>query len=189
MLLLPIFTTNEYGLANYLIKLYNKCHRPFYSNIELNNVLANLEGFSQKHYGRPLVNYEQYFEVIGQHYYLPNIMQELSDYDDYITEEIEHAKFDKNGKFHVIKYPKISKDIMYKVDDENQTFNEIKDTIDMMLAHSPSILNTVIVHSTRGMALKQEEFIPVETRSLINVYNNYIYTLKTNALNTTNKSR
>ena len=185
MLLLPIFTTNEYGLANYLIKLYNESHHPFYSNIELNNVLANLEGFSQKYYGRPLVNYEKYFEIIGQHYYLPNIMQELKDNADYITEEIEHAKFDQNGKFHVIKYPKISKDIMYKVDDEDQTFSDIKNTISLMLAHSPSILNTIVVHSTRGAVLKQAEFNPIKPNSLINIYNNYIYTLKTSALNTT----
>lgn len=60
------------------------------------------------------------------------------------------------------------------------------DTYDLLsIMHSPSILNTIVVHSTRGAVLKQAEFNPIKPNSLINIYNNYIYTLKTSALNTT----
>lgn len=178
----PIFKTNEYGLANFLIKMHVKQNRPFISSIELNNALALLEGFSQKYYSRPLVNYQRYFEIYGTHYYLPYIYQEYKTHADYITEEIEHARFEKDGKFTVIKYPKISKDIMENIAKPNQVFIDIKDSALSQLVHSPSILNTVITHHTNRALSSAGSFTAVKPAVLSDLYNNYIYTLKTQVL-------
>lgn len=178
----PIFKTNEYGLANFLIKIHTSQNRPFISSIELNNALALLEGFSQKYYDRPLVNYQRYFEIYGTHYYLPYIYQEYKTHADYITEEIEHARFEKDGNFTVIEYPKISKDIMANIQDPNQVFIDIKDSALSQLIHSPAILNTVVVHHTNRVLASAGSFIAVKPAVLSDLYNNYIYTLKTQVL-------
>ena len=184
----PIFKTNEYGLANFLIKMHVKQNRPFISSIELNNALALLEGFSQKYYNRPLVNYQRYFEIYGTHYYLPYIYQEYKTHADYITEEIEHARFEKDGSFTVIKYPNISKDAMENVTEPNQVFIDIKDSTLSQLMHSPAILNTVITHHTNRVLASAGSFTAVKPAVLSDLYNNYIYTLKTQALNAPQKS-
>lgn len=178
----PIFKTSEYGLANFLIKMHVKQNRPFISSIALNNALALLEGFSQKYYDRPLVNYQRYFEIYGTHYYLPYIYQEYKTHADYITEEIEHARFAKDGKFTVIKYPKISKDIMANIPESSQVFTDIKDSALSQLMHSPAILNTVVVHHTNRVLASSDSFSAVKQAVLSDLYNNYIYTLKTQVL-------
>lgn len=184
----PIFKINEYSLANFLIKMHVKQNRPFISSIELNNALALLEGFSQKYYDRPLVNYQRYFEIYGTHYYLPYIYQEYKTHADYITEEIEHARFEKDGKFTIIKYPKISKDIMENIAKPNQVFIDIKDSALAQLMHSPAILNTVVVHHTNRVLANSDSFIAIKPAVLSDLYNNCIYTLKTQALNASQKS-
>lgn len=178
----PIFKTNEYGLANFLIKMHVKQNRPFISSIELNNALALLEGFSQKYYGRPLVNYQRYFEIYGTHYYLPYIYQEYKTHADYITEEIKHARFAKDGKFTIIKYPKISKGAMENVTEPNQVFIDIKDSALSQLMHSPAILNTVVAYHTNRVLASADSFVAVKPAVLSDLYNNYIYTLKAQAL-------
>lgn len=183
----PIFKTNEYGLANFLIKMHVKQNRPFISSIELNNALVLLEGFSQKYYDRPLVNYQRYFEIYGTHYYLPYIYQEYKTHADYITEEIEHMRFEKDGKFTVIKYPKISKDIMANIPKSDQVFIDIKDSALSQLMHSPAILNTVVVHHTNRVLASSGSFSAVKPAVLSDLYNNYIYTLKTQILGTPKK--
>ena len=185
----PIFKTNEYGLTNFLIKMHVKQNRPFMSSIELNNALTLLEGFSQKYYNRPLVNYQRYFEIYGTHYYLPYIYQEYKTHADYITEEIEHARFEKDGSFTVIKYPKISKDIMENVTKPNQVFIDIKDSALAQLMHSPAILNTVITHHTNHVLANSDSFSAVKPAVLSDLYNNYIYTLKTQALGSPKKEQ
>ena len=184
----PIFKTNEYGLANFLIRMHVKQNRPFISSIELNNALALLEGFSQKYYSRPLVNYQRYFEIYGMHYYLPYIYQEYKTHADYITEEIKHARFEKDGKFTIIKYPKISKDIIENISKPNQVFIDIKDSALSQLMRSPAILNTAIVHHTDRVLASADSFSTVKPAVLNDLYNNYIYTLKTQALNASQKS-
>lgn len=178
----PIFKTNEYGMANFLIKMHASQNRPFISSIELNNALALLEGFSQKYYDRPLVNYQRYFEIYGTHYYLPYIYQEYKTHADYITEEIEHARFAKDGKFTVIKYPKISKDIMANIPESGQVFIDIKDSALSQLMHSPAILNTVVMHHANRILANSDSFSAVKPAVLSDLYNNYIYTLKTQVL-------
>lgn len=184
----PIFKTNEYGLANFLIKMHVKQNRPFISSIELSNALVLLEGFSQKYYGRPLVNYQRYFEIYGTHYYLPYIYQEYKTHADYITEEIKHARFEKDGKFTVIKYPKISKSAMENIPEPNQVFIDIKDSALSQLMHSPAILNTVVMHHTNHVLANSNSSVAVKPAILSDLYNNYIYTLKTQALNASQKS-
>lgn len=184
----PIFKTNEYGLANFLIKMHVKQNRPFISSIELNNALVLLEGFSQKYYGRPLVNYQRYFEIYGTHYYLPYVYQEYKSHANYITEEIEHARFEKDGKFTVIKYPKISKKIMENVPEPGQVLIDIKDSALSQLMHSPAILNTVVMYHTNRVLASAGSFSAVKPAILSDLYNNYIYTLKTQALNASQKS-
>lgn len=118
---------------------------------------------------------------------MPYIYQEYKTHADYITEEIEHARFEKDGNLTVIKYPKISKDIMANIPKSDQVFTDIKDSALSQLMHSPAILNTVITHHTNRVLASSDSFSAVKPAVLSDLYNNYIYALKTQVLGTPKK--
>ena len=98
-------------------------------------------------------------------------------------------RFEKDGSFTVIKYPKIGKDIMTNIPESGQVLIDIKDSALSQLMHSSAILNTVVVHHTNRALASVGSFTAVKPAVLSDLYNNYIYTLKTQVLGSPKKKQ
>lgn len=92
----PIFSANEFSIANLLIKKHIEHCRPIISDQQLNNELAILEGFTQNTYNRTLVRYNHKFILVGTHYYLPDLARKLRDNKHYITRPLVIRKINKH---------------------------------------------------------------------------------------------
>lgn len=174
----PIFSANEFSIANLLIKKHIEHCRPIVSARQLNNELAILEGFVQNIYNRTLVRYNHKFTLVGTHYYLPDLARKLRDNKHYITKPLVIRKINKQMQaITIYQYPKIELGIM-NIQDPQHVLDNITNLISDLISFSPDYINTVVMHDTRCCFNAVKNFEELTPANFKHLYQHYIRATK-----------